>query len=286
MEELITRTTAAPVKTFKDPRLNAAAEKLVKLYNKTETNFTKARDAAAAAVESFNREAAVILGKIAAEESYKLDGYKDVKDFAVNGLNFDPRKVYTLVSAGKVYNAEGIPDTIKALSPDNYEAVKSVGLEHLKKAAAEGVDFSAMTQKELKEYAAAHRADKPHKPKVMPLFDVTLYGSDKTRHGRAQADVETEIREAINPDAPDSVECVKLPSIKEPLPLVSGSLPQEIEVKRFLYIGNGIARVYEFRPVTKQKGEKAKKADEARAAMIQRMKDNGLTDEQIANIIG
>ena len=286
MEELITRTTAAPVKTFKDPRLNAAAEKLVKLYNKTETNFTKARDAAAAAVESFNREAAVILGKIAAEESYKLDGYKDVKDFAVNGLNFDPRKVYTLVSAGKVYNAEGIPDTIKALSPDNYEAVKSVGLEHLKKAAAEGVDFSAMTQKELKEYAAAHRADKPHKPKVMPLFDVTLYGSDKTRHGRAQADVETEIREAINPDAPDSVECVKLPSIKEPLPLVSGSLPQEIEVKRFLYLGNGIARVYEFRPVTKQKGEKAKKADEARAAMIQRMKDNGLTDEQIANIIG
>lgn len=286
MEELITRTTAAPVKTFKDPRLNAAAEKLVKLYSKTETNFTKARDAASAAVESFNREAAVILGKIALEESYKLDGYKDVKDFAVNGLNFDPRKVYTLVSAGKVYNAEGIPDTIKALSPDNYEAVKAVGLDHLKKAAAEGVDFSAMTQKELKEYAAAHKADKPHKPKVMPLFDVTLYGSDKTRHGRAQADVETEIREAINPDAPDSVECVKLPSVKEQLPLVSGSLPQEIEVRRYLYIGNGIARVYEFRPVTKQKGEKAKKADEARAAMIQRMKDNGLTDEQIANIIG
>mgnify|MGYP003293277471 CR=1 FL=1 len=286
MEELITRTNTTPVKTFKDPRLNAAAEKLVKLYNKTETNFSKARDAAAAAVESFNREAAVILGKIAAEESYKADGFKDVKDFAVNGLNFDPRKVYTLVSAGKVYNAEGIPETIKALSPDNYEAVKAVGLEHLKKAAAEGVDFSAMTQKELKEYAAAHKADKPHKPKVMPLFDVTLYGSDKPRHGRAQADVETEIREAINPDAPDSVECVKLPSIKEQIPLVSGTLPQEREVRRYLYIGNGIARVYEFRPAVKEKSEKAKKADKDRADMIQRMRDNGLSEEQIKAIIG
>ena len=286
MEELITRTTAAPVKTFKDPRLNAAAEKLVKLYSKTETNFTKARDAAAAAVESFNREAAVILGKIALEESYKLDGYKDVKDFAVNGLNFDPRKVYTLVSAGKVYNAEGIPETIKALSPDNYEAVKSVGLDHLKKAAAEGVDFSAMTQKELKEYAAAHKADKPHKPKVMPIFDVTIYGTDKVFHGHNSADMETALREMISPESPDAVEVVKLPSIKEQLPLISGSLPQEREVRRFLYIGNGRAIVAEFRPAVKEKSEKAKKADKDRADMIQRMRDNGLTEEQIKAIIG
>ena len=286
MEELITRTTAAPVKTFKDPRLNAAAEKLVKLYSKTETNFTKARDAAAAAVESFNREAAVILGKIALEESYKLDGYKDVKDFAVNGLNFDPRKVYTLVSAGKVYNAEGIPDTIKALSPDNYEAVKAVGLDHLKKAAAEGVDFSAMTQKELKEYAAAHKADKPHKPKVMPIFDVTIYGTDKVFHGHNSADMETALREMISPESPDAVEVVKLPSIKEQLPLISGTLPQEREVRRFLYIGNGRAIVAEFRPAVKEKSEKAKKADKDRADMIQRMRDNGLTEEQIKAIIG
>lgn len=286
MEELITRDTNAPVRTFKDPRLNAAAEKLTKLYSKAQGTYTKAYDTAAAAIETFNRDAAVILGKIAAEESYKEDGFKDVKDFAVNGLNFDPRKVYTLVAAGKVYNAEGIPETIKALSPDNYEAVKAVGLEHLKKAAAEGVNFSAMTQKELREYAAAHKADKPHKTKVMPLFDVTLYGSDKTRHGRAQADVETEIREGINPDAPDSVECIKLPSIKEQIPLISGTLPQEREVRRYLYIGNGIARVYEFRPAVKEKSEKAKKADKDRADMIQRMRDNGLNEEQIKSILG
>jgi len=286
MEELITRNTSTPVKMFKDARLNAAAQTLVRLYNKTETNFSKARDAAAAAVHDFNRQAAVIFGKIAEEKSYTLDGFKDVKDFAVNGLNFDPRKAYTLVSAGKLYNDPEAPETLKALSPDNYEAVKAVGLNELKKAAAAGVDFAGMTQKELKEYAAAHKADKSHKPKVMPLFDVTLYGSDKTRHGRAQADVETEIREAINPDTPDTVECIKLPSVKEQLPLISGNLPQEIEVRRYLYIGNGISRVYEFRPVQKVKGEKAKKADEARAAMIQRMKDNGLTDEQIAAIIG
>lgn len=286
MEELITRNVTAPVRTFKDARLNDAAQKLVKLHEKSTTSFTKAYNTAAAAVETFNREAAVIFGKIAEEKSYTLDGFKDVKDFAVNGLNFDSRKAYTLVSAGKLYNDPEAPESLKALSPDNYEAVKAVGIDNLKKAAAEGVDFSAMTQRELKEYAAEHKAEKPHKTKVMPLFDVTLYGSDKTRHGRSQADVETEIREAINPEAPDSVECVKLPSVKEQLPLVSGTLPQEIEVKRYLYIGNGVARVYEFRPVTKQKGEKAKKADEARAAMIQRMKDNGLTDEQIAAIIG
>lgn len=286
MEELITRTNAAPIKTFKNPALKAAADKLVNLYNKAQGTYAKAYDTAAAAVENFNREAAIILGKIASEESYKEDGFKDVKDFAVNGLNFDARKVYTLVAAGKVYNAEGIPETIKALSPDNYEAVKSVGLDHLKKAAAEGVDFSAMTQKELKEYAAAHKADKPRKPKIMPLFDVTLYGTDKTRHGWSQADVEAEIRESINPDAPDSVECLKLPSIKEPLPTLSGTLPQEREVRRYLYIGNGIARVYEFRPAVKEKSEKAKKADKDREAMIQRMRDNGLTEEQIVAIIG
>lgn len=286
MEELITRSTSTPVRTFKDARLNAAADKLLKLYDKSEANISKARDAAANAVQNFNREASIIFGKIAEEKSYTLDGFKDVKDFAVHGLNFDPHKAYTLVAAGKLYNDPNAPATLKALSPDNYEAVKAVGLDHLKKAAAEGVDFAAMTQKELKEYAATHKADKPRKPKVMPLFDVTLYGSDKTRHGRAQADVETEIREAINPDAPDSVECIKLPSVKEQIPLISGKLPQEIEVRRYLYIGNGISRVYEFRPVQKVKGEKAKKADEARAAMIQRMKDNGLTDEQIAAIIG
>ena len=209
-----------------------------------------------------------------------------MKDFAVNGLNFDPRKVYTLVSAGKVYNAEGVPDTIKALSPDNYEAVKAVGLEHLKKAAAEGVDFSAMTQKELKEYAAAHKADKPHKPKVMPIFDVTIYGTDKVFHGHNSADIETALREMISPESPDSVEVVKLPSIKEQLPLISGSLPQEREVRRFLYIGNGRAIVAEFRPAVKEKSEKAKKADKDRADMIERMRANGLTEEQIKNIIG
>ena len=286
MEELIIRDVNAPVKAFKDARLNAAAKKLMDLYDKTESSFSKAREAATTAVQTFNREAAIIFGKIAEEKSYTLDGFKDVKDFAVNGLNFDSRKAYTLVAAGKLYNDLEAPATLKALSPDNYEAVKAVGLDELKKAAAEGVDFSAMTQKELKEYAASHKADKSHKPKVMPLFDVTLYGSDKVRHGRAQADVETEIREAINPDAPDTVECIKLPSVKEQLPLISGNLPQEIEVRRYLYIGNGISRVYEFRPVQKVKGEKAKKADKARAAIIQRMKDNGLTDEQIANIIG
>lgn len=286
MEELITRNTAAPVKTFKDARLNAAAEKIMKLHEKSTSSFSKAYNAAAAAVETFNREAAVIFGRIAEEKSYTLDGFKDVKDFAVNGLNFDSRKAYTLVSAGKLYNDPDAPESLKALSPDNYEAVKAVGIDHLKKAAAEGVDFSAMTQKELKEYAAQHREEKSRKPKVLPLFDVTLYGSDKVYHGRSQADVETEIREAINPDAPDSVECLKLPSIKEPITTLSGTLPVDVEVRRYLYIGNGAARVYEFRPVTKEKGERAKKADEARAALIQRMRDNGISEEKIASIIG
>lgn len=286
MEELITRNVSKPVPTFKDARLTAAADKLVKLYDKSSVNLSKARDAAAAAVASFNREAALILGKVAEEKSYTLDGFKDVKDFAVRGLSFDAHKAYTLVAAGKLYMDKEAPEALKRLSPDNYEAVKSVGLEHLKEATAAGVDFAGMTQKQLKEYAACHKPEKKHKSTVLPLFDVTLYGSDKTRHARSQADVETEIREGINPDAPDTVECVKLPSYKEQLPNLSGSLPVEIEVKRFLYIGNGIARVYEFRPLQKAKSEKAKKADADRDAMVERMRKLGLSEEDIAKIVG
>ena len=286
MEELIIRNTTTPIKTFKDARLNEAAQKLVKLHEKQSKSFGKAKEEAQKAVETFNREAGAILGKIAMEESYKQDGFKDVKDFAINGLYLDPRKVYTLVSYGKMYHDPEVPESIKGMTPDNFDAVKSVGIKHLKEAAESGVDFSSMTQKELKEYAKEHRQDKPHKPKVMPIFDVTIYGTDKVFHGHNSADMETALREMISPEAPDSVEVVKLPSIKEQLPLISGSLPQEREVKRFLYMGSGRAIVAEFRPAVKEKSEKAKKADQARADMIERMKANGLTDEQIANIIG
>ena len=286
MEELITRTNTAPIKVFKDPRLNEAAQKLVKLHERKSKDFGKAKEEAQKAVESFNREAGAILGKIALEESYKADGFKDVKDFAVNGLYLDPRQVYTLVSFGKMYNDPEVPESIKGMTPDNFDAVKSVGIEHLKEAAEAGVDFSSMTQRELKEYAKEHKPDKPNKPKVMPIFDVSIYGTDKVFHGHNSADMETALREMISPDAPDSVEVLKLPSIKESLPLISGSLPQEREVRRFLYIGNGRAIVAEFRPAVKEKSEKAKKADKDRADMIQRMRDNGLSEEQIRAIIG
>ncbi len=286
MEELITRTTAAPVRTFKDARLNAAAEKLLKLHSKSAGTISKAYETASSALQNFNREAAEILGKVAAEKSYTLDGFKDIKDFAINGLNFDPRKVYTLVSAGAMYNAENVHENVKALSPDNYEAVKSVGLEALNAAAADGVDFASMTQKQLKEYAAEHKPDKPRKPRVMPLFDITIYGTDKVLSGYNSADMETALREMISPESPDSVEVLKLPSLKEPVENLSGDMPVEREVKRFLYMGNGRTLVAEFRPAVKLKTEKARKADKDRADMIQRMRDNGLSEEQIAAIIG
>ena len=284
--ELITRTAATPAPVFRDKRLTAAAVEILSLYDSEGSTFKEASNAAAAAVESFNKKAAEILGKVALEKSYEKDGFKDVKDFAVRGLSFDPRKVYTLISAGKVYNDPNAPESLKSLSPANYEAVKSVGYEALKAAAEEGVDFSAMTQKELKQYAADHKpVKKPQKPRILPTYDATIYGSGKTFYGFLQADLETALRETIDPEDPAAVECVALPSHEEELPLMAGTLPQKVKVLRYAYIGNGKVKVLELRP-----HDAAKEAAAAEAArtceMLRAMVKNGLTPEKAAEILG
>ena len=288
--ELITRNAAAPAPVFKDKRLTAAAAELISLYEKEGASFKEASLNAAAAVDTFNRKAAEILGKVAAEKSYEKDGFKDVKDFAVRGLSFDARKVYTLIAAGRVYNDKEAPEALKKLSPANYEAIKAVGYDALKAAAAEGTDFASMTQKELKEYAASHKADKkPSKPRVLPTYDAHIYGSSRTFYGLLQADLELTIRNELSPDKPDEVECLSIPSYEEELPLLSGALPQKVKVTRFLYIGNGRTLVLELRPhdAARANAEKLKAAEKAKEAdMFRAMVKNGLAPEKAAEILG
>lgn len=138
-----------PERTFKSAALNEATAKIAAIY----ANAAKYADAK-------NREIAVVLAKVAEEKSYVDDGFKSVADYAAKTFGIARQNAYALATAGKVYNDDSIDPAIKAFSPSKIPEIASLPADVLANAISSGEITPDTTQKALREFAKAHKADK------------------------------------------------------------------------------------------------------------------------------
>lgn len=260
--------------SFKNPKLTAAAAEYLKLYDKTKAAIDTAQARGLKAIEDYSRKTAVMLATLERDKALSEDGYKSPNDFAVKALGLKSGTASQLVTAGRMYISDKASASVKALSPANYRAVATIPMDKLNADMEAGTISPESKQSDLKAYAAANADSKgKDKPQVLKRYDAYITGTDKPFPKVTETDMGLAIREMMtgnDPDA-DEPEVIKLPSDADKNP-------------RRLYLTPARALVVTFKPLTEQ-GTKKATAATRREQMIQRMKANGLSDEQIAAIL-
>lgn len=138
--------TLSPVtidsREFKDPRLQKATAKIAAIYQN-----------AAKYADTKNREIASILASVADDKAYEADGFKSVADYANQTFGIARQNAYALAKAGKVYNDDNTPESLKSFSPSKLAEIASLPMDAISKDIEAGNISAATTQKDLREYA-------------------------------------------------------------------------------------------------------------------------------------
>lgn len=240
--ELITIAQASvEVKEFKDERLTQATAKIARIYS----NALKYAD-------EKNREISTVLAEVAEQKSYEKDGFKSVADYAYKTFGIARQNAYALANAGKVYNDETTPDSIKEFSPSKLVELNGVARETIEQAIQDGTISKDTTQKGLRDFAKANRQDKKEsKTVVLEKYTARICTTFITEEleaelskGRIMEDWDTFFKSyctnELSKDESD-VEIVKLPK--------GYAFPdaKKATIERKLYFNKGISVVVEFR---------------------------------------
>lgn len=153
---------------FKDKRLQEATRKITAIY----------QDAAKYA-DTKNREIARILSEVAEGKAYEKDGFKSIADYAAQTFGIARQNAYSLATAGKIYNDEKAPESLKQFSPSKLAEVAALPRKRVEKDIAEGKISADTTQKDLREYKNNVQAEKEKKdgesaPEIVKQYSVRL----------------------------------------------------------------------------------------------------------------
>lgn len=258
--------------SFKNEKLKAATIEHIKRYEKAQGAIVTAIRRRDEVVDKYYRDTAVMLARLEKDGSLSEDGYKSPNDFAIKALGFKSGTASQLVTAGRMYLSDKASAEVKALSPANYRTVATIPLDKLNADMEAGTIKPDSKQNELKAYAQANIESKT-KPVVLKRYDAYIHGSEKPFHKVTEADMTLVLLEELTGNSPDAKEpeVVKLPSDADKNP-------------RRLIIGENRILLVTFKPITEDGANKSAKLTK-REQMIQRMKANGLSDEQIAEIL-
>lgn len=179
--------TAMELPTFKCEALNKSALAIKSILTDVFTSVDKA-----------NRKLAVELGKVAKDESYKADGFKSVGEFAEKTFGIKSSKAYQLATAGEMYNNPNAPKALKDFSYTNFAEVSKVDRNKVEKAIADGTISATSSQKQLREWATANKADK--KPKTETLYDFKARGNGAVIEAKLSIDTFKQRMEALEYD--------------------------------------------------------------------------------------
>lgn len=238
MNNIITLTemNSTISKTFKDARLTQATNKIAKIYT----------DAALYA-EQKNREIAKILDGIATGKLYEKDGFKSVADYANQIFNLSKSNAYALASAGRVYNDEKAPESLKAITPHKLAAVAQVDRTKLVKAINDGTLSPTASEKDFKAFAQENKPADKSKPELVKDYRIRLIAAPALNiDTSAHKPIEMWLDELkALPQFNGKPELVKLPNGYDPFP--NGTMPKKATLIRRLLISHDFALTIEFK---------------------------------------
>lgn len=260
--------------SFKNPKLTAAAAEYLKLYDRTKAAVDTANARGLKAIEDYSRRTAIILATLERDKALSEDGYKSPNEFAVKALGLKSGTASQLVTAGRMYISDKASAAVKTLSPANYRAVATIPMDKLNADMEAGTISPESKQADLKAYATANAESKgKDKPQVLKRYDAYLTGRDTPFVKVTETDITLAVCEMMTGNDPDAAEpeVIKLPSDADKNP-------------RRLFLTPTRALVVTLKPISEQGAKKATAATR-REEMIARMRKQGLSDEQIAEIL-
>lgn len=247
MNEIITISPVSiGVHNFKNYNLQLATDKIAQIYSN-----------AAKYVDEKNRAIASILAEVAAEKSYVDDGFKSVADYAAKTFGIARQNAYALATAGKVYNDDTIAAEIKAFSPSKLPEIANIPSDVLVAALQSGEISPSTTQKALREFAKAHKAEKDTTPTdavVVDMYEATICMS-AIPPAFSELDLPRTLDEwdeyfcnavaLITGDDTDNIEQVKLPKGYARLDAKKATVNRKLYFNRFMSV---VVEFYVYKP--------------------------------------
>ena len=151
--------------TSKSPKLQTINNRIAKLATLEQSAIQNAVQGMA----SVSHDLAVELAKVEDGKLYKADGLDSLAAYCEK-MGIAKNKAHSLAQAGRIYNSDKAPDSLKTLPYSKLDALMSMWGDKDGNAQilADSDKLSMMSQCDIREYAKEWR--ETHHPKVEPLF--------------------------------------------------------------------------------------------------------------------